>query len=560
MTYSVNPPPEWEPVNTNDLQIVDDYSNVNPLTTNTSNLGSTIMRWKMGGFRRLNIANTNIADNTIRLLNLSFTGNVGFGSPTGIYLLCSATASLMPHTSYGLYIDHTNQSSGFFGNAGQGIAGRFFGKNNRNSGASTPVKAFGVYASGQCADTNWATGTSEAYGAKLEVDQKSDATTSYGVYGLVPSTVDTVDAYGGYFESLSATATNNFGLWANGATADLVLENQKIKVSSTGQVYTLPATDGSSGQVLSTNGSGTLSWIDDADTNYWNRTGTTLTPINVGDDIDMNGQNIYNIDVLQGTTTDNITVTSQNNKQIRLNSSATVMAQLGDLAGTYDFHVENSGDGTVFRVLSDAQTIINGGSLLGTEDCRIIGDTAITGGSEFRIYDTGDSNYVGFDAPALTANQIWTLPDSDGNAGEVLETDGGGNLSWGQARKDILDAGNNVAMSVSGYLKFNNGTLFRDTLGYRMMNNGSVIGCSIQTDVTAVTTPGNVEIQVRNNGTSVFVATLSITATGIQGADATQAAGIDTFNTGDVLTLYVNFTTFVGTINDPCALMELLLN
>tara|TARA_E500000305_G_scaffold13033_1_gene8959 strand:- start:2013 stop:4172 length:2160 start_codon:yes stop_codon:yes gene_type:complete len=52
------------------------------------------------------------------------------------------------------------------------------------------------------------------------------------------------------------------------------------------------------------------------------------------------------------------------------------------------------------------------------------------GGSnnELRFYE--GSNYVGFEAPALSANKIWVLPAVDGNADEILKTDGSGNLGW----------------------------------------------------------------------------------------------------------------------------------
>ena len=57
----------------------------------------------------------------------------------------------------------------------------------------------------------------------------------------------------------------------------------------------------------------------------------------------------------------------------------------------------------------------------------------ITNGNELRFYDVGDSNYVGFEAPALTANCIWVLPQADGSALQVLRTDGSKNLSWASA-------------------------------------------------------------------------------------------------------------------------------
>ena len=49
---------------------------------------------------------------------------------------------------------------------------------------------------------------------------------------------------------------------------------------------------------------------------------------------------------------------------------------------------------------------------------------------EVRWYDSGASNYVGLGVPALTANQTFLLPASDGDANDVLTTDGNGVLSF----------------------------------------------------------------------------------------------------------------------------------
>ena len=58
------------------------------------------------------------------------------------------------------------------------------------------------------------------------------------------------------------------------------------------------------------------------------------------------------------------------------------------------------------------------------------GHTAIRARNELRFYTSG--SYVGFETPLLPTgtSQIWVLPDADGDANEVLTTDGGGNLSW----------------------------------------------------------------------------------------------------------------------------------
>ena len=49
---------------------------------------------------------------------------------------------------------------------------------------------------------------------------------------------------------------------------------------------------------------------------------------------------------------------------------------------------------------------------------------------QFRLRDAS-GNYVGFAAPTGGDGTIWTLPDTDGNSGDALTTDGAGTLGWG---------------------------------------------------------------------------------------------------------------------------------
>ena len=60
----------------------------------------------------------------------------------------------------------------------------------------------------------------------------------------------------------------------------------------------------------------------------------------------------------------------------------------------------------------------------------VSGSHISVGGSnnELRFYE--GSNYVGFEAPALSADQIWVLPSADGSANQTLKTDGSGNELW----------------------------------------------------------------------------------------------------------------------------------
>ena len=61
------------------------------------------------------------------------------------------------------------------------------------------------------------------------------------------------------------------------------------------------------------------------------------------------------------------------------------------------------------------------------------GDIIIDNAKELRFHeaDGNGSNYVGFEAPAtLSGDKIWVLPTADGSAGQLLKTDGSGNLGW----------------------------------------------------------------------------------------------------------------------------------
>ena len=71
----------------------------------------------------------------------------------------------------------------------------------------------------------------------------------------------------------------------------------------------------------------------------------------------------------------------------------------------------------------DAITIADGGHITTGGNLSIGGSN-----NELRFYE--GSNYVGFEAPALSANKIWVLPSADGSANQILKTDGSGNLSF----------------------------------------------------------------------------------------------------------------------------------
>ena len=79
----------------------------------------------------------------------------------------------------------------------------------------------------------------------------------------------------------------------------------------------------------------------------------------------------------------------------------------------------------------DALTIADGGALTTSGNLSIGGSN-----NELRFYE--GSNFVGFEAPALTGDQIFVLPSADGTANQVLQTDGSGTLSFASVGGDNL--------------------------------------------------------------------------------------------------------------------------
>lgn len=75
----------------------------------------------------------------------------------------------------------------------------------------------------------------------------------------------------------------------------------------------------------------------------------------------------------------------------------------------------------------------------GTGRFLINNNTEITAGRALRFRDADGSNFVGFTAPALAADRIWTLPATDGTSSQVLTTNGSGVLSWSNKDVNIVD-------------------------------------------------------------------------------------------------------------------------
>ncbi len=84
--------------------------------------------------------------------------------------------------------------------------------------------------------------------------------------------------------------------------------------------------------------------------------------------------------------------------------------------------ISTSADATAITIDSNEKVTF-------TSDVTTGGHLSVGGNNnELRFYE--GANYVGFEAPALSADKIWVLPAADGSSGQVLSTNGSGTLSF----------------------------------------------------------------------------------------------------------------------------------
>ena len=132
-------------------------------------------------------------------------------------------------------------------------------------------------------------------------------------------------------------------------------------------------------------------------------------------------------------------------------SSGNVVLGIDDSAGTGYLMVTGSGANATIAIGGLQGEFGSAGGALTVTGSAI----EFKGGAsafESRYYDIGESHYVGFKAPDLTGNQIYTLPASVTD-GYFLQTNGSGVLSWATAAggtlKGVKIIGSQVAVDTS---------------------------------------------------------------------------------------------------------------
>jgi len=103
----------------------------------------------------------------------------------------------------------------------------------------------------------------------------------------------------------------------------------------------------------------------------------------------------------------------------------------------------------------------------GTGKFLVTSDAQLQNQSDLRFADGDSSNWIGFQAPNVVAqNVLWTLPGIDGDDEQVLTTNGSGTLSWAAPKgfKYSFVANNFNAVPSIGYFVNTTSTSITATL------------------------------------------------------------------------------------------------
>ena len=172
--------------------------------------------------------------------------------------------------------------------------------------------------------------------------------------------------------------------------------------------------------------------------------------------------------------------------------------------GTNLLRVSNSSSDVIFKPLVDAKDIVFQ-QYDGNEVCRIADNRRLY------FYDEG-GEYISSSGSALTiasGSAAWELPAADGSDGQVLKTDGSGNLDWvtqtsgatlsGSTDNTVVTVTGSNAMQGEANLTFDGSTLLVGTSIGATADSNTTIGFP-GSDVITFSTGGTEALRINDEG------------------------------------------------------------
>ncbi len=210
------------------------------------------------------------------------------------------------------------------------------------------------------------------------------------------------------------------------------------------------------------------------------------------------------------------------NTQVQFNSA-------GGLAGSANF----TWDGTTLNLLAGLDITKQAGIDLKPWDIGAGNTTPI---NFFELAANG-TNTVSFKSPdSIASDVVWVLPNADGNAGEVLKTDGAGALAWVQNTQSIAIACSDESTALTtGTAK----ATFRMPYAFTLTE----VRASL---TTAPTTSGLFTVDINEAGTTVLSTKLTIDNTETTSTTAATPAVISDTALADDAEITVDIDAISG--------------
>ena len=302
----------------------------------------------------------------------------------------------------------------------------------------------------------------------------------YGTHTtFTPNGASTVDLFGNYVNiDPTATSGNSYGIYSNvlggNAYAGYFLGNVSIG-TTTVNTYTLPPNRGTNGQIMQTDGSGNVSWVTpsaSSDTSpAWHDEGTTTEATTTSSDIIRTG-NIglgvtttdYSLEIFDNRGTSSLvismddnsiatntisyglrTLIDNDNNPISTGDSYAIENNLNVLSDN-GYGVRNNVNGhlggvsTIYGIYNNVVNPSNGDAFgtynnVGSVTGNNYGSYNIVNGSGIGVYSSATGGaaaglFLGSVSIGTTVANTYTFPPNRGVNGQIMQTDGSGNVSW----------------------------------------------------------------------------------------------------------------------------------
>ncbi len=367
---------------------------------------------------------------TVNNGNLSILGN--FITPKGTDYSTTGSQNNV-NLGAGSYFLYTGSGSATF----TGIAGGTDGRQIRITNTSSSDLTITNQDTGSSAANRIITPSSSSVvvSQNVTVGFEYDAGASRWRIVTLPASASAISAFAflqsgnafGATASLGTTDANGLNFITGGATRFAVAAGSAT-LTGTGATSivggsTLALSSAAASGLTVTAGSTGVLTLDSGSTGAVNLgTGANAKTITIGN---VTGATAVNINTGTGgstyTTTNGAFTLNTGTGAINLGTDAVAKnITLGNSTGTTSLNINAGSGGGIFTSLAGLTLAPYGASPGNTTEIR------------FAELAANGSNYIGFKAPDdLIGNAIWTLPDADGTAGQVLKTDGLKNLSWG---------------------------------------------------------------------------------------------------------------------------------